>query len=63
MKSRKKWVVCICGYRVRTTQYTSAFSEVGRAVEGGITVILKAFILDVSKKEDYQRTFFLFMEI
>ena len=44
-------------------QPNTAFSEVGRAVEGGITVILKAFILDVSKKEDYQRTFFLFLEI
>ena len=38
-------------------------SEVGRPVEGGITIILKAFILDGSKKEDYQRTFFLFLEI
>ena len=39
------------------------FSEVARAVEGGITIILKAFILDGSKKEDYQRTFILFLEI
>ena len=38
-------------------------SEVARAVEGGITIILKAFILDGSKKEDYQRTFFLFLEM
>ena len=38
-------------------------SEVARAVEGGITIMLKAFILDGSKKEDYQRTFFLFLEI
>ena len=34
-------------------------SEVGPAVEGGITIILKALILDGSKKEGYQRTFFL----
>ena len=38
-------------------------SEVARAIEGYITIILKAFILDGSKKEDYQRTFFLFLEI
>ena len=38
-------------------------SEVARAVEDGITIILKTFILDGSKKEDYQRTFCLFLEI
>ena len=37
----------------------SLVSEDRRAVECGVTIILKAFILDGSKKEDYQRTFFL----
>ena len=36
--------------------------EVARAVEGSITIILKAFMIDGSKKEDYQRSFFLFLE-
>ena len=33
------------------------FSEVARAVEGGITIILKAFILDGSKRKTIKGLF------